>query len=84
MTSNSTRDFRAAIRCQPTQWLRNCLAAWRKDAPISLGSDTAGARLIAMVRAELQRRGRPAPFVDASCVTEYGLTQKLSSSVRVF
>lgn len=60
MTSSSTRDFRAAIRCQPTPWLHSCLTDWRRASPVELGWGTTGARLIAMVRAELQRRGRPA------------------------
>ena len=68
------RDMLAICRDQSTDWLQRC-----HDEP----SPWQNALSRLAVRTVLRERNAIA-FVDASNITEYGLTQRLSHAIRVF
>ncbi len=53
----NTREFRSALRSQRTKFLVARLGDWRAEGAVDLGRSVEGARMLAMLRAELMRRG---------------------------
>lgn len=99
MASNCIILSRDHVRNQSTAWLTDAISpagragatGWHEWRPRgALGPLTnRGALAIALIRAELlQRRARrpaaPPPPIDVDRITEYGITARLSRSVRVF